>query len=127
MSKSSRSNYKASQQRLLECASRSRYPLLFDTEQLYYSHKDQNYNYKLFCRHKDDMDKNLLKWVFKLAERNVGDLYKATTIGWQPKVKQTDLNKPWARYLLVQNSVNQPVAYAMFRFDMDYGYCVLYW
>lgn len=123
----SQQNYIANQQRMVECAARSKFPLLFASDQLYYSFKDEKHKYKLSCRHKDDMDKKLLKWVFKLAERNVGYLYRETSIGWQPKVKQTDLNKAWARYLLAQNSDGHPVAYAMFRFDMDYGYSVLYW
>lgn len=82
----------------------------------------------LYCKWKPDMDSKTIKWAFKLAERNVGPFYKTSIIGWQPKVKQTDLNKNWARYLVAVNPANkQPVAYSMFRFDMDYGHSVLYW
>lgn len=74
------------------------------------------------------MDTKTLKWAFKLAERNVSPFYKVGPIGWQPKVKQSDLNKNWARYLVaVDKKSKQPIAYAMFRFDMDYGHSVLYW
>lgn len=123
----SQENNTANQQRKVECAARSKSPLNFASDQLFYvpvNHKD---GYKLSYRSKDAMNKKLLKWVFKLAERNVAHLYKATSLGWQPKVKQTDFNKSWARYLLVHNAEEEPVAYTMFRFDMDYGYCVLYW
>lgn len=116
----------AYQQRVLENALRSKTPLVFAQDHLSYTPVDQEDSYRLCCLRKDDMDKSILKWAFKLAERNVGHLYKATSIGWQPKVKQTDLNKAWARYLLAESN-QRPVAYAMFRFDMDYGYCVLYW
>lgn len=122
----SRQSNAAYQQRVLENALRCKAPLVFAGPQLSYTTVDQTDTYKLCCLQKDDIDKKILKWAFKLAERNVGHLYKATSIGWQPKVKQTDLNKAWARYLLVENN-KWPVAYAMFRFDMDYGYCVLYW
>lgn len=82
--------------------------------------------YKLYCRTKSDMDAKTLKWAFKLAEHNVSPYYKALQMGWQPKVKQNDLNKKWARYLVATDKSGQPVAYTMFRFDMDYGNSVLY-
>lgn len=69
----------------------------------------------------------VLKWAFKLAERNVGPYYKTCRVGWQPKVKQADLNKNWARYLIViDQATKKNAAYCMFRFDLDYGSSVLY-
>lgn len=80
------------------------------------------------CKWKAQMDAKALKWAFKLAETNVGPFYKTCSIGWQPKQKQADLNKNWARYLvLTDRATKKPVAYSMFRFDMDYGCSVLYW
>ncbi|KAM8705331.1 hypothetical protein ACLKA7_009749 [Drosophila subpalustris] len=72
------------------------------------------------------MDAKTLKWTFKLAEQNVGPYYKQLKMGWKPKIKQAELNKNWARFLVALNQQNQPVAYTMFRFDMDDGDCVLY-
>lgn len=83
--------------------------------------------YSLYCKWKSDMDPKALKWAFKLAERNVSPFYKSGPIGWQPKGKQADLNKNWARYLVAVDKDKKPVAYSMFRFDMDYGTSVLYW
>lgn len=81
-----------------------------------------------YCKWKAQMDAKHLKWAFKLAETNVGPFYKSSSIGWQPKVKQADLNKNWARYFVAVNPTTKlPVAYTMFRFDMDYGCSVLYW
>lgn len=40
-----------------------------------------------------EMPKDLQKWCFKLAEKNVGPYYKDCKLGWQPKVKQTDMAK----------------------------------
>lgn len=81
----------------------------------------------IYCKWKSDMDAKTLKWAFKLAERNVSPFYKTGPIGWQPKVKQSDLNKNWARYMVAVDKQKNPVAYAMFRFDLDYGNSVLYW
>lgn len=90
-------------------------------------HSHDGAQYSLYCKWKSDMDAKTLKWAFRLAERNVSPFYKAGAIGWQPKVKQADLNKNWARYLVVVDKDKKPVAYSMFRFDMDYGQSVLYW
>lgn len=81
----------------------------------------------IYCKWKANMDAKTLKWAFKLAERNVSPFYRTGPIGWQPKVKQSDLNKNWARYLVAIDKQKNPIAYAMFRFDMDYGTSVLYW
>uniref|UniRef100_A0A182WHD3 N-alpha-acetyltransferase 40 n=1 Tax=Anopheles minimus TaxID=112268 RepID=A0A182WHD3_9DIPT len=86
-----------------------------------------NLQLKLQCKRKAEMDPKLLKWAFKLAERNVGPQYRACSLGWQPKIKQADLNKPWARYLVAMDlATKKPAAYTMFRFDLDYGRSVLY-
>lgn len=81
----------------------------------------------IYCKWKNEMDAKTLKWAFKLAERNVAQFYETGPIGWQPKVKQSDLNKNWARYMVAIDKKKNPVAYAMFRFDLDYGNSVLYW
>lgn len=80
-----------------------------------------------YCRWKAKMDAKVLKWAFKLAETNVAPFYRTCSVGWQPKQKQSDLNKNWARYLVLNDAAKRPVAYSMFRFDMDYGCSVLYW
>lgn len=81
-----------------------------------------------YCKWKADMDAKTLKWAFKLAETNVAPFYKTCALGWQPKQKQSDLNKNWARYIVLsERGTKRPVAYTMFRFDMDYGCSVLYW
>jgi len=41
-------------------------------------------------------------------------------------VKQSDLNKNWARYLVALDKTKKPVGYSMFRFDMDYSRSVVY-
>uniref|UniRef100_A0A1A9WB72 N-alpha-acetyltransferase 40 n=1 Tax=Glossina brevipalpis TaxID=37001 RepID=A0A1A9WB72_9MUSC len=107
-------------QRNVENASRSKNPLESIHEPFTYE------SYNLYCRCKNDMDAKTLKWAFKLAESNVGPFYKQLSVGWKPKVKQSDLNKSWARYLVAVDSNKTRIGYAMFRFDMDYGQSVLY-
>ncbi|XP_061402893.1 N-alpha-acetyltransferase 40 [Musca vetustissima] len=122
-------NNAANQQRNVENAARSKNPLeSFPDVFTYKSPKEaeDGASYSLYCRAKGDMDSKTLKWAFKLAEKNVSPFYKQLSMGWQPKVKQNDLMKGWARYLVAVDKSKTPVAYAMFRFDMDYGHPVLY-
>lgn len=118
-------NNAANQHRNIENAARSKNP--FESIPDVLSYKTSNAEFSLYGRAKNDMEGKVLKWAFKLAERNVSPFYKQMSMGWQPKVKQGDLNKSWARYLVAVDANKTPVAYSMFRFDMDYGQSVLYW
>ncbi|XP_030564030.1 N-alpha-acetyltransferase 40 [Drosophila novamexicana] len=116
----------AAKHKLIEAVAREKNPL-DRLPGIYDSYKSSSgEEFKLYCRAKADMDAKTLKWTFKLAEQNVGPFYKQLKMGWQPKIKQSELNKNWARFLVAQNQQKQPVAYTMFRFDMDDGDCVLY-
>uniref|UniRef100_A0A1Q3EX77 N-alpha-acetyltransferase 40 n=1 Tax=Culex tarsalis TaxID=7177 RepID=A0A1Q3EX77_CULTA len=113
------------QQKAIENANRQTAPMTPFPEFLKYG--ENGCSLELYCRRKADMDSKVLKWAFKLAERNVGPQYKACSLGWQPKVKQSDLNKNWARYLVaLDRATKKPAAYTMFRFDLDYGRSVVY-
>lgn len=118
-------NSQASKQKAIEKALRAKNPL--EDYSNFFKYSSPASNYTLYCKTKTDMTPKTLKWAFKLAEKNVGPFYKESSMGWQPKIKQNDLNKNWARYIVALDSSNQPVAYAMFRFDFDYGFSVLYW
>lgn len=122
-------NTAAAQQRNIENAARAKNPMENIPEVLHYktAKGEAVQEYSLYAKAKSDMDAKTLKWAFKLAERNVSPFYKELSMGWQPKVKQNDLNKSWARYLVALDNKKQAVAYAMFRFDLDYGSAVLYW
>ena len=120
-------NYNAqSQQQCLEKANREVNPMINFKENLKYCRDDLEVD--LYCKRKAEMDPKVIKWAFKLAEKNVGSFYKACPEGWQPKIKQSDLNKNWARYLVaIDKKTKSPIAYTMFRFDLDYGSSVIYW
>jgi hypothetical protein len=87
------------QHKLIEKANQSKNPLSEVQENCKVYEKDGE-KFEIICKRKAEMDPKTLKWCFKLAERNVGPLYKCSVLGWTPKVKQSDLNKNWARYLI---------------------------
>lgn len=113
------------QQKNIEIAQRSKNPMKEVSQHEKYTKGDLKC--LISCQHKTDLEAKVIKWAFKLAEKNVGSYYKTCKLGWQPKIKQNDLNKNWARYLLATDIETQKhIAYAMFRFDLDYGSSVLY-
>lgn len=112
-------------QKSIEKAIKVKNPLAEFPDLAQYTNGDVKFTIE--CKWKNDVDPKALKWAFKLAEQNVGPFYKTSPMGWQPKVKQADLNKSWARYLIVKDEKKTPVAFVMFRFDMDYGNSVVYW
>lgn len=113
-------------QQLIEKASNAKNPLESLQEMFVYTKDD--FRVRLKSWRKADIPQKTLKWAIKLAERNVGPFYSTCSLGWQPKIKQADMNKHWARYLVAYTEdTNIPVAYCMFRFDVDYERSVLYW
>ncbi|XP_055378260.1 N-alpha-acetyltransferase 40 [Condylostylus longicornis] len=114
----------SSQQKFIEMASKAKNPMEKFDDSMKFEKDGQTFN--LICKSKCDVDPKILKWAFKLAERNVGLYYKTCSMGWQPKIKQRDLNKNWAKYLIAFDKRKTPIAYSMFRFDHDYGKKVLY-
>lgn len=89
-----------------------------------YERDDLKIDIKFFSS--KELSKEQTKFCFKLAEKNVGGYYKSCSLGWQPKIKQNDMGKNWARFLIAYHG-KVPVGYTMFRFDMDYGRSVVYW
>jgi ribosomal protein S18 acetylase RimI-like enzyme len=65
---------------------------------------------------------------FKLLENNMSHLYETSTLGWTPKKKQQELNRNWARFLMVRDcaAAGKFIGYAFFRFDEDYNRAALY-
>lgn len=89
-----------------------------------FTKEDLNITIKYFSS--KEMTKDMTKFCFKLAERNVGEYYRTCSLGWQPKVKQNDMAKTWARFLIAYDD-KTPVGFCQFRFDMDYGRSCVYW
>lgn len=93
---------------------------------LYGVYKKDDLEVKFKCFTKKNIEKSLVKWAFKLTEKNVSSYYNSCALGWTPKVKSNDMNKNWARYLIGYNNENKPIAFSLFRFDFDYGRSCLY-
>ncbi|GAB0088717.1 N-alpha-acetyltransferase 40 [Sergentomyia squamirostris] len=110
-------------QQLIEKATNAKDPMESTSDMFVYTKDD--FRVKLKFWKKAEIPQKTLKWAFKLAERNVGPYYKECSLGWQPKIKMNDMKKDWSRYL-VAFLEDVPVAYCMFRFDVDYDVAVLY-
>lgn len=111
--------------RNIEKANQQKNPFACIAEK-YKNYKKDEKNFEISYRGSKEMTKDQQKWAFKLAEKNVGPYYTACKLGWQPKVKQNDMTKSWARFLLAKDG-SKNAGYACFRFDMDYGRSVIYW
>lgn len=113
------------QHRNIEKANQQKNPFT-ELSQEYGKYEKENLKIEISYKGIKEMSKDLQKWCFKLAERNVGPYYKTCKLGWQPKVKQNDMTKSWARYLIAKDG-NKNAGFVLFRFDMDYGRSVIYW
>lgn len=103
------------QHKAIERANQHKNPFQSITEEYgKYSNDELSVTIKFFTS--KEMPKDLQKFVFKLAERNVGGYYKSCSLGWQPKVKQNDMAKSWARFLIAYDEGKKPIGYTMFRF-----------
>lgn len=80
----------------------------------------------LKCIQRENMDKNIFQWAFELTKKNMESLY-ASTWGWNDKDKQKEMGDDRMWFLIAfDQSTNDPVAFTSFRFDIDYGYPVVY-
>lgn len=113
------------QHKAIEKANQHKNPFLkIAAEYEKYTIGDQHLTIKFYLS--KDMPKYLQKFCFKLAEKNVAGYYKSCSLGWLPKVKQNDMAKTWARFLIVYDK-QQVIGFCQIRFDMDYGRSCVYW
>lgn len=115
------------QHKFIEKANSTKNPFAVIAEEYgNYANDEINLEIKYFSS--KEMTKDLQKFCFKLAEKNVGGYYKTCHLGWQPKVKQNAISKSWAKFLIAYNKTDKkPIGFTMFRFDMDYGRSCVYW
>lgn len=113
------------QHRSIERANQQKNPFSEIAEK-YGKYERDDLKIDIIYKNSKEMSKEMLKFCFKLAERNVGSYYKACALGWQPKVKQNDMQKSWAKFLIAKAG-EKIAGFCQFRFDMDYGRSVVYW
>ncbi|XP_029158525.1 N-alpha-acetyltransferase 40-like [Nylanderia fulva] len=80
---------------------------------------------KLSCVRAKDAQPECLSWVFDIMERNMKDMYKQSSWGWDAAEKQTELTEETAWYLIASCN-DKFLGFSHFRFDIDNGDVVLY-
>nr|CAD7432543.1 unnamed protein product [Timema monikensis] len=82
----------------------------------------------LECKRSQNVDPAILDWAFQLLKENMQAYYEDCEWGWSDKEKREEMVDDMAWLLVAQRtSDDQPVAFSLFRFDLDYGDEVLYW
>jgi len=72
------------------------------------------------------LDKEAKDKIFELLENNMKAMYIASDWGWNETNKKTELFEDTAWYLIARQQDGAMVAYAHFRYDMDFDDDVLY-
>nr|CAD7393717.1 unnamed protein product [Timema cristinae] len=81
----------------------------------------------LECKRSQNVDPAILDWAFQLLKENMQAYYEDCEWGWSDKEKREEMVDDMAWLLVAQRtSDDQPVAFSLFRFDLDYGDEVLY-
>jgi len=73
-----------------------------------------------------DLNQETKDWMFKLLRDNMKAMYQKAEWGWNEANKKTELFEDVAWYLIARQEDGTPVAFAHFRFDMDFDDDVLY-
>ncbi|XP_014486171.1 PREDICTED: N-alpha-acetyltransferase 40 [Dinoponera quadriceps] len=80
---------------------------------------------RVTCTRAKDAQPECLSWIFDIMERNVKDMYKRSSWGWDATEKQAELTEETAWYL-VASCDDKFLGFSHFRFDIDHGDVVLY-
>jgi len=74
-----------------------------------------------------DLDDFSKEWLMDLLRANMKDMYEKSEWGWNERNKSEEMFDDAAWYLVAREGENKtPVAFAHFRYDMDYDDEVLY-
>jgi ribosomal protein S18 acetylase RimI-like enzyme len=82
-------------------------------------------NYQIEIYYAQQLSNEYQKQIIDLFEMNMKILYEQSKDGYQSDDKRKELFSNQARYLIILSS-NYILAFAHFRFDIDFGRCVLY-
>ncbi|XP_025163447.1 N-alpha-acetyltransferase 40 isoform X2 [Harpegnathos saltator] len=81
---------------------------------------------KISCIRAKNAQPECRSWIFDITERNVKDMYKQSSWGWDAAEKQAELTEETAWYLIASRD-DKFLGFSHFRFDIDHGDVVLYW
>ncbi|CAH0391586.1 unnamed protein product [Bemisia tabaci] len=87
--------------------------------------KDENV-FLLETKKFEAVDADTMDWILDLEKRNMEDMYNNCSWGWSDEKKSDEMKDDRARYLIARTDYGKPVAFSHFRFDLDYGFEVLY-
>lgn len=73
-----------------------------------------------------ELDIKTKDWIFQLLEANMKSMYEESDWGWCEGNKILELFEESAWYLIARSKEGEPVAFAHFRYDMDFDDDVLY-
>ena len=77
-----------------------------------------------------DLDKDTKTWLMELITKNMKELYEQSEWGWKESTKRDEMMDDRAWYLIARSTephdAGKLVAFAHYRFDMDYDDEVLY-
>jgi ribosomal protein S18 acetylase RimI-like enzyme len=82
-------------------------------------------NYQIEIFHAVQLSNDYQKQIIDLFESNMKTLYEQSKDGYKRNEKEKELFSHQSRYLIIL-SANSIIAFAHFRFDVDYGNRVLY-
>ncbi|XP_077974462.1 N-alpha-acetyltransferase 40-like isoform X2 [Styela clava] len=83
-------------------------------------------NLTISCHKRESVEEDILLWALNLTKSNMESLYEESGWGWKDRDKLQEMKDDNARYLIVKNEDEKPVAFIHFRFDLDYGQPVVY-
>ncbi|MFT7814657.1 N-alpha-acetyltransferase 40-like isoform X1 [Arapaima gigas] len=78
-------------------------------------------NLKIECRRQPSLDPGTVEWAYELAKTNMVFFYTQIGWEWKEKEKKEQMNDERAFYLLAYDANAVPVAFCLFRFNVEYG------
>uniref|UniRef100_A0A0A9ZD19 N-alpha-acetyltransferase 40 n=1 Tax=Lygus hesperus TaxID=30085 RepID=A0A0A9ZD19_LYGHE len=91
------------------------------------SYTKNGFSVRLICARVKDLMPDVMQWILDLMKRNMEQVYNQCEWGWNGEKKREEMTEDAAWYLVAFTTEgNQPVAFSHFRFDIDFGYEVLY-
>jgi len=82
---------------------------------------------RMSCQWATRLDDALFEWAFQLFKTNMREMYAISQDGYDEKTKRAEMRASTSRYLIVSRGIDgQPIAFAHFRFDIDFEATVIY-
>uniref|UniRef100_A0A182PFJ3 N-alpha-acetyltransferase 40 n=1 Tax=Anopheles epiroticus TaxID=199890 RepID=A0A182PFJ3_9DIPT len=98
-----------------------------DCREFFIEQNGQSQKLEIICMRKADLSKELIKWAYDLATRNLMSKYRSYGLRWPKKTMEKELYMWWARYLIVYDPSNYvPCGYIMFCFEYSTEHTIVH-